>query len=133
MRSRVGEARLARLATVRADGRVDLVPITFALDGDWLYTAVDHKPKSTTELQRLDNMRQFPEVTILVDRYDDGDWSQLWWVRMRGVAKIRTEGHELDRAVDALVERYPQYRDQRPAGPAVLVDITDWSGWSAAG
>lgn len=133
LRSLVEDARVARLATVRDDGRVDLVPITFALDGEWLYTAVDHKPKSTTALRRLDNIRQFPEVTVLVDHYDDTDWSRLWWVRLRGMARIRTEGHELDRAIDALVERYPQYRQRRPEGPAVLIDITDWTGWAASG
>jgi len=37
-------ARVATLATIRADGRVDLVPVTFAFDDDLIVTAVDHKP-----------------------------------------------------------------------------------------
>ena len=84
----LGDARVATLATIRADGRVDLVPITFAFDDRVLVTAIDHKKKSTIELKRLDNIRQFPEVTLLVDHYDDQDWKQLWWVRVRGRAKV---------------------------------------------
>ena len=54
------EAFVATLATIRTDGRVDLVPITFAYDERNIVTAIDHKRKSTTELKRLDNIRQFP-------------------------------------------------------------------------
>jgi PPOX class probable F420-dependent enzyme len=131
MRGLVEQARVARLATVRDDGRIDLVPITFAVVGDVLYTAVDHKPKTTRQLRRLDNIRQFPGVSVLVDHYDDGDWSALWWVRLRGIARVSEAGAGLDRAVDALVDRYPQYRRHRPEGPAIVVDITDWTGWAA--
>ena len=47
----------ARDAATRA-GAIDLVPITFAfVDDDTIVTAVDHKPKRTTRLQRLDNIR----------------------------------------------------------------------------
>ena len=46
-RRRFGWARVARLATVSADGQPHLVPVTFAMDGDVIYTAVDAKPKST--------------------------------------------------------------------------------------
>ena len=77
----LSHARVATLATIRADGRVDLVPITFAFDDQVVVTAIDHKKKSTTELKRLDNIRQFPEVTLLVDHYNDQDWTHLWWVR----------------------------------------------------
>src|SRR5262249_12517357 len=49
-RRRFAAARVARLATVAADGRPHLVPVTFAVRGDVLVTAVDHKPKRTTRL-----------------------------------------------------------------------------------
>jgi len=75
-RARFSEAHVARLATVRADGSPHLVPISFALEGDTLYTAVDHKPKRSRELQRLDNIAANPAVCLLVDHYDE-DWSQL--------------------------------------------------------
>ena len=73
-----GAARVARLATVSATGQPHLVPVTFAVDGDMIYTAVDHKPKTTTRLRRLANIAANPQVTLLADHYAD-DWDQLWW------------------------------------------------------
>src|SRR4051794_13856827 len=90
--AQVDAARVACLATVGADGLPDLVPVTFALlptvDGDGrVIIAVDHKPKTTRRLARLANIRSRPDVSLLVDHYDD-DWSQLWWVRLHGRARV---------------------------------------------
>jgi PPOX class probable F420-dependent enzyme len=128
---------VARLATRNPDGEIDLVPITFALiDPDTLVTAVDHKPKSTRRLRRLDNIERDPRVTVLVDHYDDADWSALWWVRARGRAAVVDvdvvdRGDLFERAVDALVTRYAQYAGHRPGGPAIVLEITGWRGWTA--
>lgn len=129
-RSLAEGSRVARLATVRADGGVDLVPIVFAFHGGNLIFAVDHKPKSTVRLKRLENIAANPGVTVLFDHHEE-DWARLWWVRMRGVATEHPAGavHE---AIDALVARYPQYRAERPTGPAVLIEPTSWTGWAAA-
>jgi PPOX class probable F420-dependent enzyme len=131
-RSCVASARVARLGTLSTTGRVDLVPITFALVDDVVYTAVDHKPKRTTELKRLENVRASPEVSVLVDEYDDADWSTLWWVRLRGLARVVDTGPEYDRGVDALVAKYDQYRDVRPEGPAIVIELIRWQWWSAS-
>ena len=127
----LGDARVATLATIRADGRVDLVPITFAFDDRVLVTAIDHKKKSTIELKRLDNIRQFAEVTLLVDHYDDQDWKQLWWVRVRGRAKVYESGKDYERALDILSDRYSQYGEIRPKGPAIVIERTEITGWKA--
>jgi PPOX class probable F420-dependent enzyme len=111
---------------------MDLVPITFALVADRLVTAVDHKPKTTTQLKRLDNIRANPEVSILVDRYDDEDWTELWWVRLRGLATVVASGDERAAGLAALVAKYPQYRRQPPAGDVILVDLVGWQWWSAS-
>jgi PPOX class probable F420-dependent enzyme len=124
-------ARVARLATADAEGRPHLVPICFALDGDTICTAVDWKPKRTTRLRRLENVATNPRVSVLVDRYDD-DWSSLWWVRADGIARITGHGPELTRAVALLAERYPQYREDPPVGPAIVVTVSRWSGWRAS-
>ena len=50
---RINAARVARLATTDPDGRPHLVPIVFALDGDTLYTAVDRKPKRSSNSTAL--------------------------------------------------------------------------------
>ena len=127
---RLTAARAARLATTDPDGRPHLVPIVFALAGNTLYSAVDRKPKRSTLLRRIENARARPEVTILVDYYDD-DWSRLWWIRLRGRARVLDDGDERERALELLAEKYPQYRAEPPAGPVLAVDVTEVREWSA--
>src|SRR4051812_43864155 len=119
-RALFGSARVARLATVGGDGRPHVVPITFALDGDTLYTAVDHKPKRTSRLRRLENVAANPRVSVLADHYDDRDWSALWWARADGVARIvASNDPQLAELVALLQSRYEEYRRRPPAGPAI--------------
>jgi PPOX class probable F420-dependent enzyme len=127
---RLAAARVARLATTDPDGRPHLVPIVFALDGDTLYSAVDRKRKRSRTLRRIENARARPDVTVLVDHYDD-DWSGLWWIRLRGRARVLDAGEEHDRALALLRDKYPQYRDEPPGGPVLAVDVTDVRSWSA--
>jgi PPOX class probable F420-dependent enzyme len=122
---RFAQARVARLATVSGDGSPHLVPMVYALDDDRLISAVDRKPKSTTELRRLDNIAVNPFVSVLVDEYTD-DWSQLWWARADGWARV-VDDYDLS----TLVARYEQYRSEPPPGPAVVIEVDRWSGWSA--
>ena len=130
-RARFGSVRVVRLATVGADGAPHLVPITFAVDGELIYTAVDHKPKSTQRLQRLRNIAQNPRVALLADEYSD-DWDALWWVRVDGLAHVMTDAGELRHPLDVLAARYGQYRDRRPDGPVIAIRARRWTGWSAA-
>jgi PPOX class probable F420-dependent enzyme len=129
MRRRLADARVAHLATVGPGGRPHIVPITFALDGDAIYFAVDAKPKRTTDLQRLRNIAANPSVAVLVDHYEEG-WSRLWWVRVDGRARVLGPD-QAERAVDLLVDRYAQYRQARPSGPVVEISVDRISGWSA--
>jgi PPOX class probable F420-dependent enzyme len=125
---RSAEAR-ARLATADRTGRPHLVALVFAVSGDCIYSAVDAKPKRTTALRRLANVRENPTVALLVDHYEE-DWSRLWWVRAEGRGRVLEAGDpEAQRAVALLTRRYPQ---QRGAGAVLAVDVERWSGWSAA-
>lgn len=128
-RVRFSDVRVVRLATVGAAGP-HVVPVTFAVDRNVIYTAVDAKPKRTRALARLKNIAAVPAVALIADHYDE-DWSKLWWVRADGRARIVTGGRDFEAAVTVLTAKYPQYRDQAPAGPAIVVDVTRWSGWSA--
>jgi PPOX class probable F420-dependent enzyme len=130
LRDRVAPAAVARLATVDPDGRPHVVPIAFALLGDTLYSAVDAKPKSSRVLRRIENARERPGVTVLVDHYED-DWTRLWWVRLRGRARVLDGDDEAVRALEALAAKYEQYRDEPPGLPVLAVDVDDWRGWSA--
>jgi PPOX class probable F420-dependent enzyme len=130
-RRRFAGARVAHLATVDGAGQPHVVPMVFAVEADTIVSAVDHKPKRTTALRRLANIAANPRVAVLADDYGE-DWDQLWWVRAEGTARVLHPGSaDAEHAVDLLVRRYPQYRDRRPAGPALAVDVARWSGWSA--
>ena len=127
----VSEARVARLATVAADGAIGLVPICFAVVDGWIVSAVDHKPKRTVRLGRLDDIAATGKATVLVDHYDE-DWSRLWWVRIRGRATIHTDHDEPAVAtVAALVAKYPQYRHQPPGGAVYRIAMDDVRSWRA--
>jgi PPOX class probable F420-dependent enzyme len=129
-RRRFGAAQIARLATVRPDGRPHIVPVVFALDGDRISMVVDEKPKRSSDLQRLRNVRANPEVSVLVDCYDD-DWSQLWWVRADGHARVIEAGPEHEAATRLLTAKYAPYRTTQTFATAVIIDVTGWSGWAA--
>jgi PPOX class probable F420-dependent enzyme len=150
-RRRFTAARVARLATVDADGRPHLVPVVFAAHGsDGIVTAVDHKPKTTTRLKRLRNIAGHPSVSLLADQYDE-DWDRLWWVRADGEARVITpdapgapdirDAPDMSDAPDRaaytaalalLRDKYPQYRDHPPTGPVIAVTVLHWTGWRAA-
>jgi PPOX class probable F420-dependent enzyme len=130
-RARLAAARVARLATAGADGQPHLVPVTFAVDGDLIYTAVDHKPKTTVNLRRLRNIRENPRVALLADHYAE-DWDALWWVRVDGSASIVEHDDTAARhPVDVLARRYEQYGHSRPAGPVIIIRAGRWTGWAA--
>ena len=121
---RLALARVGRLATVTATGRPHVVPVCFALAGRRIVTAVDAKPKQTTELARLENVRATGRASLLVDHYEE-DWEHLWWVRVDGVAEVvRSQA-----AIDALVAKYDQYRTARPAGPVIAIEPERWRSW----
>jgi PPOX class probable F420-dependent enzyme len=128
--SRLAAARVARLATTDPDGRPHLVPIVFALDGHTLYSAVDRKPKRSQQLRRIENARARPEVTVLVDHYDE-DWSRLWWIRLRGLARVLDDGAERERALALLRGKYAQYEREPPEGAVLAVDLTEVREWSS--
>jgi PPOX class probable F420-dependent enzyme len=130
MRARVTEARVARLATIDPQGRPHLVPVCFVLAGDTVYSAVDEKPKSSRDLQRLKNVRANPAVALIVDRYDE-DWTQLWWVRLRGEAAVLEPGLEKERALALLARKYEQYRADPPRGDVLAVRVDEWRNWSS--
>jgi PPOX class probable F420-dependent enzyme len=129
LRRRVSSARVARLGTVGADGRPHLVPFCFVLDGDDVLSAVDAKPKSTTKLRRLRNVRANPRVSVLVDHYEE-DWDRLWWVRLDGRAEVFEAGPQAERAVRLLSDKYEQYRSAPPAGPVLSIHVEHWAGWA---
>jgi PPOX class probable F420-dependent enzyme len=130
-RRRFADARVASLSTANVDGRPHVVPIVFAVADDTVYSAVDSKPKRTTSLRRLAHLEANPRAALLVQHYDDEDWTRLWWVRADGDGRVlEPDEAEARDGVARLVERYSQYRDAPPSGPVIAIDVFRWSGWA---
>ncbi|MBI4306308.1 MAG: TIGR03668 family PPOX class F420-dependent oxidoreductase [Chloroflexi bacterium] len=110
---------VARLATADARGEPHVVPICFSRDGDFIYTAVDRKPKRTTNLKRLRNIEETGRAAVLFDHYAE-DWARLGWVQVRGEAEILLSGPEHENALSLLRARYPQYRSMDLTGAPVV-------------
>ncbi|WP_410622241.1 TIGR03668 family PPOX class F420-dependent oxidoreductase [Amycolatopsis sp. cmx-8-4] len=129
-RSRFAAARVARLATASASGVPHLVPVTFAVHGDRIVFAVDHKPKSSLALRRLANIAENPAVSFLADGYDE-DWLRLWWTRADGVARVLSDA---DRAepVSWLMAKYEQYAERPPEHAVVSTLVHTWRGWAGS-
>src|SRR5258706_10878801 len=96
------------LATLHAPRGAALVPACFAIVDEWLAVPVDSvKPKGSTALGRIRNLERDPRATLLVERWDAGDWSKLWWVKLSLLRR------EADPATSTALERglrarYPQ-------------------------
>lgn len=129
-RRRLAAARIARLATVRADGRPHLVPIVFAVDGDMVRSIADPKPKRGLDLLRHRNIAANPAVSLLVDDYEES-WRAIWWVRADGTARVVEEGPERDETIRQLRAKYPQYAAwTEPFGAATVIRIERISSWT---
>jgi PPOX class probable F420-dependent enzyme len=98
---------VARLATIRPDGRPHLVPIVFAPAVGALWSPIDGKPKGAGPVARVRNIEHEPRVSLLIDHYDE-EWRRLWWLRIDGLATLV---HGDAAAEAALRAKYPQYRE----------------------
>ncbi len=137
--ARLDQARRATLVTIGPDGRPRPVPCCFARVGDadqWsLVTPIDGKPKHAsdpTSLARVRDIERDPRMALLADRWDE-DWTRLWWVRIEGTALViwhddEPAGHAV--AIEALRQRYPQYRDHDLEHlPVIRISVTATRSW----
>ena len=106
-----------------------MLPVTFAVAGGAVWSAVDDKPKRTAAPARIRYLRRRAEVALCVDRYDD-DWSRLAWVQLLGTVAI-VDPAEAPEAMDALAARYPQYGERRPPGPLLRLEPERALRWRA--
>jgi len=128
-RRRLTAARIARLATVRADGGPHLVPVVFAFDGEVVRTIADPKPKRGLDLLRHRNIAANPAVSLLVDEYEES-WQAIWWVRADGEGRVVEEGPERDATIDQMRAKYPQYATHRlEERPIIRIELDRLIGW----
>lgn len=126
IQAKLQHAQVARLATVDEKGRPHIIPVCFACDGAVFYTAVDRKPKrlAPQKLARLRHIRATPQVALLIDQYDE-DWTQLWYILVRGQAKLLPQSAQKERtdAIRRLREKYPQYTSGLLPADAPIIRI----------
>jgi PPOX class probable F420-dependent enzyme len=124
-------ARLAHLGIVDDHGGPRVLPVTYALSGDALVSAVDQKPKAVApdRLARVRWLTARPRAALTVDHYEE-DWSRLAWVQAIGEVSIVDRADAPD-ALAALAERYPQYRDHAPTGPVISLAPDRLVWWRA--
>ena len=125
-------ARIARLGLLDDEGSPRVLPVVFAVCGQSLVTAVDHKPKRRPgdELARVKWLRARPGAALTVDHYDD-DWSRLGWVQALGPVRVMDAANARE-AIEALTERYPHYHGRPPPGPVLALAPDRLLWWRAA-
>ncbi|MFL5782668.1 MAG: pyridoxamine 5'-phosphate oxidase family protein [Thermoleophilaceae bacterium] len=129
-RELLATAPVARLGLLDADDRPRVLPVTFAVAGGELWTAVDHKPKRTegAELARVRWLRRNPAAALTVDRYSD-HWDRLAWVQALGTVDVLDE--PAAEALAALQAKYEPYRARPPGGPYLRLAPRRLLTWAA--
>jgi PPOX class probable F420-dependent enzyme len=130
-RSLLEDERVARLAFVDDEDHPRVLPVTFAVAGGAVWSAIDEKPKRAAEPARVRYLRRRPQAALCVDRYDD-DWTRLAWVQLLGRIDVLAVADAPD-ALDALAARYAPYRERRPPGPLLRLEPERALHWRAAG
>jgi len=131
-RAFVDSGRVAHLATTDASSEPHVIPVCYAYDGQRFFIAIDEKPKrSNRTLKRVRNIVETGRAALVIDRYDDANWSRLAWLMARGRAEmLGPEDPDHDRIVAALRNRYAQYREMAlERAPIIAITperITNW-------
>jgi len=126
----IDEQRVGRLGLIDDQDRPRVLPVTYALEGGSIWSAIDRKPKRAGEPARLRYLRRRPEAALTVDRYSD-DWEELAWVQVLGRIALLDIG-AAPAALAALAARYPPYREAPPPGPLLQLTPGRLLYWRAA-
>jgi PPOX class probable F420-dependent enzyme len=125
-------ARVGRLGLLDDHGHPRVLPVTFAIAGGRIWSAVDEKPKRepNEELARVRWLRREPRAALTVDRYSE-NWEELAWVQVLGSVEVVPVADGGD-GLAALVEKYPPYRVSEPPGPLLVLDPRRCVSWRAS-
>jgi PPOX class probable F420-dependent enzyme len=112
-------ARVARMATVGADGRLHNVPISPVIEGGVLLIATDATSR------KVRNLESNPRVTLVFDEYVEM-WDLLHGVVVEGSVRIIRDGNEFTRARALLYDKFRQYESDSPIeqGTSVILAVT---------
>lgn len=135
----LNNSKIARLATVDPENNQPyLVPVVFAFDGNNIYIPIDDKPKKTinsNQLKRVKNIQKNPNVSFLIDTYNDEDWNNLSYLLIQGKARIvvnrlKDKNTTINTAHSLLSEKYLQYKKLVGIGDTcIVIDIQKVIKW----
>jgi PPOX class probable F420-dependent enzyme len=126
--------RVGHLATTSATGKPHVMPVCYACDGVRFYIAIDEKPKQPGRtLKRVRNIEATGHAALVIDRYDDGDWSRLAWLHVRGTAEMLNPSNPNHPRIIALLrERYAQYETMAlEEAPVIVITPERVTNWGA--
>lgn len=135
----LNNSKIARLATVDPENNQPyLVPVVFAFDGNNIFIPIDDKPKKTinsNQLKRVKNIQKNPNISFLIDTYDDEDWDNLSYLIIQGKARIvinrlKDTNTTINTAHSLLSEKYLQYKKLVGMGDScIVIDIQKVIKW----
>ena len=135
----LNNSKIARLATVDPENNQPyLVPVVFAFDGNNIFIPIDDKPKKTinsNQLKRVKNIQKNPNISFLIDTYDDEDWNNLSYLIIQGKARIvvnrlKDTNNTINTAHSLLSEKYLQYKKLVGMGDScIVIDIQKVIKW----
>lgn len=121
------------LCTLHPERGPDPQPVVFAVSDDGhVGVPIDRvKPKSSSRLQREDNLAADPRGSLLVEHWETQDWSRLWWVRAQLEHVADPPAALTEQLADRLAATVPQYAD-KPFHRVLVCRIVGVTGWSAS-
>jgi PPOX class probable F420-dependent enzyme len=135
----LNNSKIARLATVDPENNQPyLVPIVFVFNGNNIFIPIDGKPKQTinlNQLKRVKNIQKNPNISFLIDTYDDEDWNNLSYLIIQGKARIVVNMlNDIDTTIKTahylLSEKYLQYKKFVSMGDScIVIDIQKIIKW----
>jgi pyridoxamine 5'-phosphate oxidase-like protein len=133
-RARLREEVHGVLCTLHPEHGPDPQPVVYAVSDDGhIAVPIDRvKPKTSSRLQREDNLAADPRSALLVEHWETEDWSRLWWVRARLEHVPDPPAALVDELADRLADAVPQYRD-KPFHRVLVCRIVTVTGWAASG
>lgn len=120
------------LSTLHPEHGPDPQPVVYALGDDGhVGVPIDTvKAKGSGPLQREHNLAADPRAALLIEHWDAGDWSRLWWVKAR-LHHLATPDAALSRELaERLSSTVPQYAEQ-PFRRLLVCRVVAVSGWTA--
>jgi len=135
----LNNSKIARLATVDPENNQPyLVPVVFVFNGNNIFIPIDDKPKQTinsNQLKRVKNIQKNPNISFLIDTYDDEDWNNLSYLIIQGKARIVVNMlNDIDTTIKTahylLSEKYLQYKKLVGMGDScIVIDIQKVIKW----